>query len=133
MSGTKPFLATFTAFLLLLTVVFLFGAQSLVYSASTTASAASVPQATEPLALVKSVLIANTERNDAPITDLRVARVGGAQEPARPDMRLYAGDEIQTGSNAQVTVLFLDDVTEKDNEVHVDVNSRVRIGSVFTW
>ncbi len=133
MLGTKPFLAVFTACLLFVTFLFLFGAQALIYSTSTTAIAASAPQTTEPLALVKSVLVGSTERPDAPITDLRVTRVSGAQEAVRPDMRLYAGDEIQTGANAQVTILFLDDVTEKDNEVHVDANSRVQIGSVFTW
>ena len=35
--------------------------------------------------------------------------------------------------NAQSTLLFLDNVAEKNNEVVIDVHTRIQIGSVFDW
>jgi beta-lactam-binding protein with PASTA domain/tetratricopeptide (TPR) repeat protein len=98
--------------------------------ADTVAVQVTVP---DPIAVIKSQLVGGQERSPAALSEVRVKRAGGGEEPGSLDMRLFAGDEITTGPNAQLTILFLDDAPEKSNEVLVDSNSRVRVGSIFTW
>ncbi|HEY7784865.1 MAG TPA: hypothetical protein VIB00_09065, partial [Pyrinomonadaceae bacterium] len=89
--------------------------------------------APDPIAVIKTQLVGGQEKSPAALSEVRVKRAGGGEEPGILDMRLFAGDEITTGPNAQLTILYLDEAPEKSNEVLVDSNSRVRVGSIFTW
>ena len=135
MPHNKPYLALTTGCLFGLSLVFLFAAQF--FHASVEAEAFARPtalqQSSEPIALVKTIRVGGAQKTDAAPSEVKVTRVSGGTEPGQADMRLYTGDEVTTGPNAQLTVLFLDKVPEKDNEVLVDANTRVRIGSIFTW
>ena len=75
------------------------------------------------LAVIESVLGPAQGEPDA-----EVVRSGGAEsEPAQVSMPLYLGDQVKTGENTRVVVLFLEAATETDREVTVDANSRVTI------
>ena len=135
MLHNKPYLALTTGCLFAVTLIFLFAAQFFQPSVGAEVSArpAALQQSSEPIALVKSILVSGTQKIDAALSEVKVTRASGGDEPGKSDMRLYTGDEVTTSPNAQLTILFLDRVPEKDNEVLVDVNTRVRIGSIFTW
>ena len=135
MPRNKPYLALTTGCLFGLSLFFLFTAQFFQPSVGAKAFAGptALQQSSEPIALVKSIRVSGAQKIDATISEVKVARASGGEDPGQADMRLYTGDEVTTGPNAQLTILFLDKVPEKDNEVLVDANTRVRIGSIFTW
>ena len=65
-------------------------------------------------------------------SDASVLRAG-VRATATPGFLLYEGDVIETQS-VKVTVDFLDEpYAERDNEVIIDVNSRVGISSTYSW
>lgn len=135
MPRNKPYLALTTGCLFGLSLVFLFAAQFFRPSVGAKAFArpTALQQSSEPIALVKRILASGAQKVDAALSEVKVTRASGGDEPGQVDMRLYTGDEVTTGPTAQLTILFLDNVPEKDNEVLVDANTRVRIGSIFTW
>ncbi|MGI9164835.1 MAG: PASTA domain-containing protein [Pyrinomonadaceae bacterium] len=135
MLRNKPYLALTTGCLFAVTLIFLFAAQFFQPSVGAEVSArpAVLQQSSEPIALVKSILVSGTQKIDAALSEVKVTRASGGDEPGKSGMRLYTGDEVTTSPNAQLTMLFLDRVPEKDNEVLVDADTRVRIGSIFTW
>src|SRR5712692_1975847 len=85
-----------------------------------------------PLAVVDSMLVGGAKSAEAAPGAVTITR-NSLPETARTGMLLYAGDEIATGSDAQLSILFLDNSAEKRNEVLIDANSRIQLGSVFTW
>src|SRR5438876_11944526 len=135
MSHQKPWLALTTSCLLALVLAFLFATQF--FFSLSTAGALQQPStaslSADPLALIKSITVSRAKKMEAAISEVKVKRSGGAEEPGTANTILYPGDEVTTGSNAQLIILFLDNPQEKDNEVLVDANTTVRIGSLFTW
>ncbi len=98
------------------------------------ATASTPPPAEEPLALIKSIVVAGAEKTDADAAQVEVFRAETAKaEPGAAGMRLYAKDRVTTGADAQVTILFLDGAAEKGNQVIVGSDSRVEISSIFSW
>ncbi len=85
----------------------------------------------DPVAIVKSIVINGTEQDEAPTSELRVTRASAPEQAGQAGMQLIAGDEVSTGPNAKVSLLFLDGAPEKDNEVLIESNARIRIGSAI--
>jgi beta-lactam-binding protein with PASTA domain/tetratricopeptide (TPR) repeat protein len=112
-------------------IVFLFAAQR--FSTHTAASARpeSPVEIDDPVAMVKSILVNGVEQEQANTSELKVTRPSVPEQAGQAGMQLIAGDEVSTGPNAKVTLLFLDGAPEKDNEVLVESNSRIRIGSAI--
>ena len=125
----KPYIAIVVAGLVTLGVVFLLAAQHL-HSAATT-TALDPLQDADPVAVVKSILVNGAEQAEVTQADMRVTRVTSEVLGGQTGMLLVPGDEIGTGPNAKVTLLFLDAAPEKDNEVLIDSNARMRVGSIF--
>jgi len=90
------------------------------------------PPAEEPLAVVDSMLVDGAKSLDAAV-DVATVTHNSEEEPVWAGMLLYVGDEIKTGPRAQLTVLFLDHSTDRHNEVLVDSNTRIQLGSIFGW
>ena len=112
-----------------LVVVFLLAAQH--FHSGATRALEALPQDEDPVAVVKSILVNGAEQTDVPQSDMTVTRVTAEVRGGQTGMLLVAGDEIGTGANAKVTLLFLDAAPEKDNEVLIDSNARMRVGSIF--
>lgn len=86
-----------------------------------------------PFALVKTIVVGDEERAEA-FTPNEVTIVhDGKSSGAKPGTMLYAGDEVTTGKDTRLTILFLDNAAEKDNEVLVYSDTHVQLGSIFTW
>src|SRR6266850_1073327 len=114
-----------------LSLVFLFLVQLHGKSASALTSAA--PQnEPSPFALIKSIVVNGAERTEAAASEATVVR-GGRSAGPQAGMMLYMGDEVKTGPSVKLTILFLDNAAEKDNEVLIDSNTHVQLGSLFTW
>lgn len=102
--------------------------------ASAAAAPTPPPPAQEPLALIKSIVVGGAERTDADAAQVKVVRAeAGKAEPGAAGMRLYKGDQVTTGADAQVTILFLNGAAESGNQVIVGSDSRVEISSIFSW
>ena len=130
MSRNNPHIALTSICLLALSLVFL-GAAQLFQSTPRAAPSESALQSEDPIAVVKSILVNGAEKLVADQSELKVTRVTAEEQAGEAGMLLTAGDEVNTGTNAQVTILFLDAAPEKDNEVLVDSNARIRVGSIF--
>ena len=112
-------------------MVFLFVSQ--LHGKSAGAEVSSVTQDEQnPFALIKNVVVNGADRSDAAVSEATVAHAGKRSGP-QVGMMLYVGDEVTTGANVKLTILFLDRAAEKDNEVVIDTNTRVQLGSLFTW
>lgn len=86
-----------------------------------------VPPGT-PAAVIKRV----TPLNSTGTSRATVSR-SGSTATVENGLLLYFGDVIET-DDAKITVMFLDEpVAERDNEVIIDANSRVRISSTYSW
>ncbi|HEV2912523.1 MAG TPA: PASTA domain-containing protein [Pyrinomonadaceae bacterium] len=100
-------------------------------------SETSAPQnsITGPAALVKNIVVGGQSQTDANINQAVVKRAdGGASVPVSNGLLLYRGDLIDTFANTKLTILFLDDpVSERDNEVIIDAESRVAVSSTYSW
>jgi beta-lactam-binding protein with PASTA domain/tetratricopeptide (TPR) repeat protein len=97
-------------------------------------AAAQIPAtARDPFALIKTIVVGGQNRDQAfapnEVTIIHDGNSGGAQT----GMMLYEGDEVTTGSDVKLTILFLDNAAEKDNEVQVFSQTHVQLGSIFTW
>ena len=112
-----------------LVVVFLLAAQH--FHSGATPALEALPQDEDPVAVIKSILVNGAEKTDVPQSDMSVTRVTAEIRGGQAGMLLVPGDEIGTGANAKVTLLFLDAAPEKDNEVLVDSNARMRVGSIL--
>lgn len=112
-----------------LAVVFLLTAQYFHSGAKTDLEPAH--QNEDPVAVVKSILVNGAEQTEVTPSEMKVTRVTAEVQGGQTGMLLVPGDEIGTGPNAKVTVLFLDAAPEKDNEVLIDSNARMRVGSIF--
>jgi beta-lactam-binding protein with PASTA domain/Flp pilus assembly protein TadD len=123
--------AVTTTSLMALSLAVLFVAQHF-YSAPA-ATTAAAPQGDEPIAVVKSILLNGKEEVVVPPGDMKITRLSAEDQAGQAGMLLSGGDEVSTGPNAKATILFLDAAPENDNEVLVDANTRIRIGSVFDW
>ncbi|MGH9881020.1 MAG: hypothetical protein ACRD6N_06250, partial [Pyrinomonadaceae bacterium] len=130
MSRNNPHIALTAVCLLALSLVFL-GAAQLFQSTPRAAPSATALQSEDPIAVVKSILVNGAEKLVADQSEMKVTRVTAEEQAGEAGMLLTAGDEVSTGTNAQVTILFLDAAPEKDNEVLVDSNARIRVGSIF--
>src|ERR1700674_4401961 len=86
----------------------------------------------DPFALIKTIVVNGAERDKADPPDATIVRAG-ASVGAESGMMLYVGDEVTTGPDVQLTILFLDKPAEKDNEVVIDSKTHVQLGSLFTW
>ena len=86
----------------------------------------------EPVAVLKTILINGNVSFDANESQVLVMSAGSSQ-PVTTGMPLSAGDEVSTGFGVKVTILFLENSAETDNEVSLDQNSRVQVGSLFSW
>ena len=133
MSHHNPYIAFTATGLMTLSVVLFFAAQHFYSAPGATRPAKPAPQNDDPIAVVKSILVNGTEQLEALQSDMKVTRLSAEDQPGQAGMLLAGGDEVSTGPNAKVTILFLDAAPEKDNEVLVDANTRVRIGSIFDW
>ncbi|HBB98247.1 MAG TPA: hypothetical protein DC054_22915 [Blastocatellia bacterium] len=81
-----------------------------------------------PKAVIKSVMPA-----DPSVRSIATVSRAGLSAPVTPGFLLYVGDVIETQS-VKVTVEFLDEpYAERQNEVIIDVNSRVGISSTYSW
>ena len=92
----------------------------------------STPPEPEPVALMKAILINGDPREDANDTQVLVIH-NGVSQPVSTGMPLFAGDEVSTGGGVKVTVLYLENSAETDNEVSLDENTRVQVGSLYSW
>jgi hypothetical protein len=115
-------------------LAFLYAAQLRFPTAKAEASpqAAAPIQSTDPIALIKSITVNRDTKMEPELSEVKVKRSNQTEEAGRANMPLYRDDEVTTGPTAQVAILFLDNPQEKDNEVLLDVNTVVRIGSIFT-
>lgn len=128
----KPYIAFTASCLVALTFSFLGAVQLSYFAPGAAARSAGAPQTmSDPIAVVKSILVDGTEKLEAAQSEVTVTHVDSKEEGGKAGLLLTAGDEVITGPNAQVTILFLDAAPEKDNEVLVDSNARIRIGSIF--
>ncbi len=125
----NPYIAIVVTALVTLGVVFLLAAQHF-HSGATTALEPGL-QEEDPVAVVKSILVNGAEQVEVSQSDMTVTRVTAEVQGGQAGMLLVPGDEIGTGPNAKVTLLFLDAAPEKDNEVLIDSNARMRVGSIF--
>lgn len=125
MSRTQP------AFAISLLLLFCLTTGFLLVSQHSGAPVTAQPAAGNPFAVVKTIVIRGAEVEKALPPDVTIIR-GQTTTGAEPGTMLYEGDQVKTG-NAQLTLLFLDDAAEKDNEVVVDATTHVQLGSLFTW
>src|SRR6266496_851427 len=131
MSRNSPHIALTAVCLLALSLVFLGAGQLFQPKPRAAVSSGQAAQGEDPIAVVKSILVNGTDKPVADQSEMKVIRVTAEEQAGEAGMLLSAGDEISTGTNAQVTILFLDAAPEKDNEVLVDSNARIRVGSIF--
>ena len=91
-----------------------------------------------PFALIKTIVVGGADKLAAATPEVVVVHAGRTSG-AEAGMMLYIGDEVTTGSeattgsNVKLTILFLDNPAEKDNEVLLDSGTHVQLGSLFTW
>ena len=83
-----------------------------------------------PFALIKTIIATGSDRTRRP--DVTVVHAG-TTVGASLGMILYAGDEVTTGADVKVIILFLDKQAENHNEVVLDAKTHVQLGSLFTW
>ena len=88
-------------------------------------------QDADPVAVVKTILVNGAELTEAAQTEMKVTRLSAEVQGGQTGMLLVPGDEIGTGPNAKVTLLFLDAAPERGNEVVIDSNAQMRVGSIF--
>lgn len=126
----QPRLAVSTVALLAFTFSFLICAQF----ASNSAAATTATQANDatPFAVIKTILVSGATRQEANELQVTVIRQQRSV-PVTSGMMLFVGDEVTTMSDVKLTILFLNDPAVNDNEVSLDENSRVQLGSVFSW
>ena len=131
MPRKQPTFAFSVLVLFCLSLAFLFLAQLHGKSSGAPVSAAAQNEQ-NPFALIKTVVVNGAERTEAAAADATVVR-GGRSTGPQAGMMLYVGDEVKTGPSVKLTILFLDNAAEKDNEVLIDSNTHVQLGSLFTW
>jgi len=131
MPRKQPTFALSLLVLFCLSLLFLFLAQLHGKSAGAQMSAAAQNEQ-NPFALIKTVVVNGAERTEAAASEATIVH-GGSSGGPQAGMMLYVGDEIKTGPTVKLTMLFLDNAAEKDNEVLIDSNTHVQLGSVFTW
>ncbi|HKO97219.1 MAG TPA: PASTA domain-containing protein [Pyrinomonadaceae bacterium] len=85
-----------------------------------------------PYALIKTIVVRGAEVEKVGPSDVAVQRLGNTSG-AEPGMMLYVGDHVTTGAGVRLTILFLDNAAERDNEVVLDASTHVQIGSLFAW
>ena len=86
-----------------------------------------------PFATIKTIMVGDAERQEASAPDEVTIVHDQKRSGAKTGTMLYVGDEVITGKATRLTILFLDNAAEKDNEVLVYADSRVQLGSIFTW
>ncbi len=129
MSRKQPVFNTrLLALLVLLVAAFLVVQQPLVTKNAQAASAQPVVET--PIAVIKTIVIRGGKVNKAVASQVSVARAG-ATLGGQPGMMLYAGDTVATGKDAQLAILFLDEATERDNEILLDAMTKVQLGTLF--
>lgn len=131
MPRKQPTFALSLLVLFCLSLLFLFLAQLHGKSAGAHISTA-VQNEQNPFAVIKTVVLNGAERTEAATSEATIVH-GGRSSGPQAGMMLYVGDEIKTGPTVKLTMLFLDNAAEKDNEVLIDSNTHVQLGSVFTW
>jgi len=131
MPSKQPTFALTVLVLFCFSLVFLFLSQLHGKSAGAEMSAPAQDEP-NPFALIKNVVVNGADRSEATVSEAIVTHLGKRSGP-QVGMMLYVGDEVVTGANVKLTILFLDQVAEKDNEVVIDTNTRVQLGSLFTW
>jgi beta-lactam-binding protein with PASTA domain/tetratricopeptide (TPR) repeat protein len=131
MSRHHPYMALGWAVLITLVVVLPFAAQKLYSAHRASPLSEPVVVADDPVAIVKSILVNGVEQDEVPTSELKVSRAATPDQGGQGGMQLILGDEVTTGPDAKVTLLFLDGAPERDNEVLLESNSRIRIGSVY--
>lgn len=131
MPHKQPTFAFSVLVLFCLSLVFLFLAQLHGNSAGALMTAAAQNEPS-PFALIKTVVVNGAERTEAAASEATIVR-GGRSTGPQAGMMLYVGDEVKTGPSVKLTIFFLDNAAEKDNEVLIDSNTRVQLGSLFTW
>ena len=91
----------------------------------------------EPLAVVETIVINDLPQTEASNVDslqVEVKRVGtGLVEPATVGMELFKDDEVTTGEQAQVTLVFAKPDSEDRIEVMLKEKSKARISSIFGY
>ena len=131
MPRKQPTFAFSVLVMFCLSLAFLFLAQ--LHGKSSGAPVSAAPQnEPNPFALIKTVVVNGVERTEAAAADATVVR-GGRSTAPQAGLMLYVGDEVKTGPTVKITILFLDNAAEKDNEVLIDSNTHVQLGSLFTW
>jgi len=131
MPRKQPTLALSLLVLFCLGLVFLFLAQLHGKSAGAEMMDAAQNEQT-PFAVIKTVVVNGAERNEAAASEATIVHSGRSSAPQAGTI-LYVGDEVKTGPAVKLTMLFLDNAAEKDNEVLIDSNTHIQLGSVFTW
>ncbi len=131
MPRQKPSFALSVLSLFFLSLGFLFlGQQSAVSVVGESATPAQFNQ--DPFATIKTIVRQGAEVERATSTEVTIVH-DGSTGGAEAGMLLYKGDHITTGRGVKVTILFLDQTAEKDNEVVVDELTHIELGSVFNW
>ncbi|HEY5837898.1 MAG TPA: PASTA domain-containing protein [Pyrinomonadaceae bacterium] len=93
-----------------------------------------IPGEPEPIARVETIVTKGDQLPTADITEAKIIRVSGrAAEPAVTTVNLFSGDEIETGANTYVTVIFLEGALERENEIIIYPDSKITVGSGWTW
>lgn len=114
---------------LCLTLGFLFLAQRESRTRAESNLAAAEPT---PIAVLKTILVNRETRVEASSSQVTVMR-SQSSLAVSTGMPLFAGDEVSTGAGVKLTILFLDEAAETNNEVSLDQHTRVQLGSLFTW
>ena len=119
---------------LLVLIVTLIGLSVLSFGAlNQAAQSRPTPSQAAPLAVIDTILVSGAKVIEAPGGSGTTVTHQSVPSLARAGMLLYAGDEITTAPDTQMTILFLDNRAENQNEVEIDSNSRIQLGSLFTW
>lgn len=114
---------------LLVTNVFVF-TPTIDASRSTAGVRARATAESTPVALVKTILVGGQPVDRAKRDQVLVLRASGERRPGKAGQTLFANDEVRTFPGTQVTILFLDTPSEKENQLTLDPDSWIKVVAI---
>lgn len=83
-----------------------------------------------PLARIEKIVVADEDRLEATDLEVRIIRAhSGTAVTAKRALALYADDQVITGANVALVLLFQDDAVETEKKAHVGPATQVHIRS----
>lgn len=83
-----------------------------------------------PVALIQKIVVDEQDRAEASDTEVRVIRArGGTLVPARRSLALFENDQMITGANVSVVLLFQRQATEEEKQAVVAAATQIRVRS----